>query len=150
MPSENPPVVIPVLSFLKQRFPFLMVDRVLSWEKDHEIRAIKNITVNEPFFSGHFPDYPIFPGALTIEAFAQAAALLITLSEGPTPEDLFDVIGTVMDFRFLKPLFPGDILEIHMVQTKVAGMNRIVEGKGTVNGEPAASGKFLFGKIKKP
>jgi 3-hydroxyacyl-[acyl-carrier-protein] dehydratase len=150
MPSENQSGDIPVLDFLKQRFPLLMVDRVLSWEKGRELRAVKNISVNDIHFQGHFPEFPVFPGVLTIECFAQTAAILIRITEEGEVPGLFDVIGAVMDFRFLKPIFPGDRLEVHMTISKTAGSNRIIEGKGTVDGELVATGKFMFGKLKMP
>jgi 3-hydroxyacyl-[acyl-carrier-protein] dehydratase len=153
MSNEGLKEEIQVLDYLKQRFPFLMVDKVLPWEKGNFLKAIKNVSINEPQFQGHFPSFPIFPGVLTIECFAQTAAILVHLTEkaeGTMREDLFDVIGSVLDFRFLKPLFPGDCLETHVTITKTSGVNRIVEGKCYVAGEEVASGKLLFGKIKAP
>ena len=161
MPPEAPSAGLPVqgparedvrvLPSLKQRFPLLMVDKVLSWEKWRELRAVKNITVNEIYFQGHFPGYPIFPGALTIECFAQASALLISLSrDEPLAPGMFDAIGTVLDFRFLKPIFPGDRLETHVTLTKRAGTNRMFEGKCYVDNEEAASGKLIIAEIRLP
>ena len=127
-----------------------MVDKVLSWEKGKEIRTLKNITVNDTCFQGHFPDYPIFPGVLTIECFAQAASILIRLTEGSAVEGVFDAIGAVLEFRFLKPIFPGDQLEVQMKMTKTVEPNRIFEGKGFVGENEVASGKFLIGKLRLP
>ena len=127
-----------------------MVDRVLSWEKDGELRTIKNISANDIHLRGHFPGYPVFPGVLTIECFAQTASILIRLTEGTVEEGVFDAIGTVMDFRFVKPLFPGDQLEVRMKITKTIEPNRICEGKGYVGGEEIASGKFIIGKLRVP
>jgi 3-hydroxyacyl-[acyl-carrier-protein] dehydratase len=150
VPNEKSLDEIPDLSFLKQGFPLLMVDKVLSWEKGRELRTIKNISINEVFFQGHFPEHPVFPGVLTIECFAQTASILIRLTEGSAVKGVFDAIGAVMDFRFLKPIFPGDRLEVHMLITKTAGPNRMFEGKGYVGGEEVASGKFLIGKLRVP
>jgi 3-hydroxyacyl-[acyl-carrier-protein] dehydratase len=151
MPNEIPPVDFSVLNLLKQRYPMLMVDKVLSWEKWRELKAIKNITFNEPQFQGHFPDFPIFPGVLTIECFAQSAALLIGLSrDEPLGPGLFDAIGVVMDFHLEKPIFPGDVLETHVKIVKIAGSNRMVEGKMFVNQKSVATGKIIFGEIKLP
>ena len=147
MGNEGPAAALLPLDFLKQRFPFVMVDRVLSFEKGKDLRALKLLSVNEPYFKGHFPDYPVFPGVLTIECFAQTAAILIRMEDGEAP-GVFDAIGSVMDFRFLRPLFPGERLEVRMTITKAAGTNRIIEGKGTVDGELVATGKFAFGKLK--
>lgn len=150
--SEVPGQVnVSVLSSLKQRFPMLMVDRVLSWEKWRELKAIKNISVNEIQFQGHFPEYPIFPGVLTVECFAQAAGLLISLSRGGLPSNgMFDAIGAILDFRFLKPIFPGDQLKTHVTIAKMVGTNRIVDGKCFVGDEEVASGKLMFAEIKLP
>jgi 3-hydroxyacyl-[acyl-carrier-protein] dehydratase len=137
------------LDFLKQRHPILMVDRILFLEDGRRIRTLKNITVNDVHFPGHFPDYPIFPGVLTIECFAQSAAILIRTIDGESP-GVFDVIGSVMDFRFNRPLVPGDRLEVEMEITKAAGANRIIGGQGFVEGETVASGKFIFGKVVRP
>lgn len=150
MPESNGPTPeFSPLDYLKQRFPLLMVDRILNVEKGKSLRTLKNISVNDVHFQGHFPGYPVFPGVLTIECFAQAAAILIRMEDGEAP-GIFDVIGSVMDFRFLRPLFPGDRLEVLMEITKAAGTNRIIEGKGTVEGETVATGKFTFGKLKLP
>jgi 3-hydroxyacyl-[acyl-carrier-protein] dehydratase len=150
MPSEDR-LEVKILANLKQRYPLLMVDRVLSWKKWAELRAIKNITFNEPHFQGHFPGYPIFPGVLTIECFAQASALLIGLSrDEPLAPGLFDAIGTVMEFRLEKPIFPGDRLETHVRIAKMAGSNRIVEGKCFVEQTQVSSGKIIFGEIRLP
>lgn len=148
MASSSPQSEVPVLDFLKQRFPILMVDRVLSYEKGRKIQTLKNISADEIHLRGHFPGYPVFPGVLTIECFAQAATILIRLTEESMVEGVFDAIGSVMDFRFLKPLFPGNQLEVHMVMTKAVGENYIFDGKGYVDGEEVASGKFLIGKLK--
>lgn len=150
MPNEGGSGEIPDLSFLKQGFPLLMVDKVLSWERGKELRILKNISVNDIHFQGHFPGVPVFPGVLTIECFAQAASILIRLTEGSFVPGVFDAIGSVMDFRFLKPILPGDQLEVHMVMTKTVGPNRMFEGRGFVGGEEVASGKFLIGKMRLP
>ncbi len=145
------PSEIHVQTLLKQRFPFVMVDKVLSWAKWRELKAVKYVTFNEPHFQGHFPGFPIFPGVLTIECFAQASALLIGLSrDEPLAPGLFDAIGTVMDFRLEKPIFPGDRLESHVKIVKMAGSNRILEGKMYVDQEIVATGKMIFGEIRLP
>ena len=149
MPNPEPPSAVQVQSFLRQRFPMLMVDRVISWNKGIELRALKNISADEIQFQGHFPEYPLFPGVLTIECFAQAAAILISMSrDAPLAQGMFDAIGAVLDFHFMKPIFPGDRMETHVTITKTAGSNRIVEGKCYVGDEVVASGKLLFGEIK--
>lgn len=96
---------------LPHRYPFLLVDRVLELEPDKRIVAIKNVTINEPFFEGHFPHYPVMPGVLIIEAMAQAAALLSFKSLGTKRDDNTVVYLVGVDgARFKRPVVPGDTL----------------------------------------
>jgi 3-hydroxyacyl-[acyl-carrier-protein] dehydratase len=100
-----------ILKYLPHRYPFLLVDRVLSCESAKEIVALKNVTINEPFFSGHFPHHPIMPGVLIIEALAQAAALL-TLKTADLKVDsdsVYYFVG-IDEARFKKPVYAGDQL----------------------------------------
>jgi 3-hydroxyacyl-[acyl-carrier-protein] dehydratase len=100
-----------ILKYLPHRYPFLLVDRVLSCESGKEIVALKNVTINEPFFSGHFPHHPIMPGVLIIEALAQAAALL-TLKTADLKVDsdsVYYFVG-IDEARFKKPVYAGDQL----------------------------------------
>lgn len=111
-----------IKDILPHRYPFLLVDRVLEVEKGNYIKAIKNITINEPFFQGHFPSKSIMPGVLIIEALAQAAGLLGALGfeEGDVSEDsLFYLVG-VDKVRFRKPVGPGDqlILDVKFIALK--------------------------------
>jgi 3-hydroxyacyl-[acyl-carrier-protein] dehydratase len=110
-----------ILKQLPHRYPILLVDRVLEIEKGKSIRAIKNVTINEPFFTGHFPHRPVMPGVLMLEALAQAAALLSFDALGASPDD-----NTVYYFagidgaRFKRPVEPGDqlILEVELLRMK--------------------------------
>lgn len=110
-----------ILKQLPHRYPILLVDRVLSIDKGVSIRALKNVTINEPFFTGHFPHRPVMPGVLMLEALAQAAALLAFDTLGQTPDD-----NTVYYFagidgaRFKRPVEPGDqlILEVSLDRMK--------------------------------
>jgi len=110
-----------ILKQLPHRYPFLLVDRVLELEKGVRIRALKNVTMNEPFFTGHFPHRPVMPGVLMLEALAQAAALLAFDTLGETPDD-----NTVYYFagidgaRFKRPVEPGDqlMLEVELDRMK--------------------------------
>ncbi len=110
-----------IKKILPHRYPFLMIDRVLEVEANHHIKALKNITINEPFFQGHFPSKPVMPGVLIIEAFAQAAALLGVegLDGGVDENNLFYLVG-VDKARFRKPIGPGDqlILEVKFLTVK--------------------------------
>lgn len=110
-----------ILKKLPHRYPILLVDRVLELERGQRIRALKNVSVNEPFFVGHFPRRPVMPGVLMLEALAQAAALLSFESEGASPDD-----NTVYYFagidgaRFKRPVEPGDqlILDVSLLRAK--------------------------------
>lgn len=105
-----------VLSYLPHRFPFLLIDRVRECEPGKRIVAIKNVTVNEPYFSGHFPDRPIMPGVLILEAMAQAAAILGFQTLGKRPnDDLMYYFAGIDNARFKKPVVPGDQLEIEVL-----------------------------------
>ena len=104
-----------ILKQLPHRYPFLLVDRVLEIEKGKSIRALKNVTINEPFFEGHFPHRPVMPGVLMLEALAQAAALLAfdALDALPTDDTVYYFAG-IDGVRFKQPVGPGDQLILHV------------------------------------
>ena len=104
-----------VLKYLPQRYPVLMIDRVLVREPGKRIVALKNVSANEPHFQGHFPGRPIMPGVLILEAMAQAAGLLVFLSEGTKPDaaSVYYYVG-IDNARFKKPVVPGDVLELEV------------------------------------
>ena len=133
-----------ILKQLPHRYPFLLVDRVLEVEKGRSIKALKNVSVNEPQFTGHFPHRPVFPGVLQLEALAQAAALLAFDTLGTSPDD-----NTVYYFagidgaRFKRPVEPGDqlILEVSLERMK-AGMFKF-KGVSRVDGEVACEAELM-------
>lgn len=100
-----------ILEYLPHRYPFLLIDRVLSCEPGKDIVALKNVTINEPFFGGHFPHHPVMPGVLVIEAMAQAAAILSFKTMGTKPDDrsVYYFVG-IDEARFKKPVSAGDQL----------------------------------------
>lgn len=110
-----------VLAHLPQRFPFLMVDRVLECEPGKRIVALKNVSVNEPFFPGHFPHRPVMPGVLILEAMAQAAGILVfkTMNAVPDESSVYYYAG-IDNARFKKPVVPGDqlLVEVTIVASK--------------------------------
>ena len=109
-----------IKEYLPHRFPFLLIDRVVSFEKDARIVALKNVTVNEPFFPGHFPHYHVMPGVLIVEAMAQAAAVLSLKSLGHKNDGKWVYYFVGIDgARFKKPVVPGDQLVIEVVQGRV-------------------------------
>ena len=108
-----------IKQYLPHRYPLLLVDRVLDWEAGKQIRAIKNVSVNEEFFNGHFPNKPVMPGVLIIEALAQTAALLPFLTMGQKPDDTAVVYFLGIDgARFKRPVEPGDqlVMEVEIVR----------------------------------
>lgn len=109
-----------ILTYLPHRYPFLLVDRVLSCEPGKTITAVKNVTINEPFFEGHFPHFPVMPGVLIIEAMAQAAAILSFKTMGTKPDDksVYYFAG-IDNARFKKPVFAGDqlVLTVEITRT---------------------------------
>ena len=102
-----------VLQYLPHRYPFLLIDRVLSCEPGKTLSALKNVTINEPFFQGHFPHHPVMPGVLIIEAMAQACAILTFHSEQHRPDErlVYYFVG-IDNARFKKPVMPGDQLRL--------------------------------------
>lgn len=103
-----------ILKQLPHRYPFLLVDRVLELEKGKRIKALKNVTINEPFFEGHFPNRPVMPGVLMLEALAQASALLSFDALDAAPDDRMIYYFAGMDnVRFRRPVEPGDQLMLH-------------------------------------
>ena len=110
-----------ILKQLPHRYPFLLVDRVLAIDKGKTIRALKNVTMNEPFFQGHFPHRPVMPGVLMLEALAQAAALLAfdALDTSPSEDTVYYFAG-IDGARFKRPVEPGDqlILEVALLRMK--------------------------------
>ena len=133
-----------ILKKLPHRYPMLLVDRVLAFEKDVHIRALKNVTINEPFFSGHFPARPVMPGVLMLEALAQTAALLSFESAGVEPGDDTVVYFAGIDgARFTRPVEPGDqlILEAWIERAR-AGIVKY-RAKASVDGETAVEAELL-------
>ncbi|HEX4333790.1 MAG TPA: 3-hydroxyacyl-ACP dehydratase FabZ [Usitatibacter sp.] len=109
-----------IKEYLPHRYPFLLIDRVVSFEKDSRIVALKNVTVNEPFFPGHFPHYHVMPGVLIVEAMAQAAAVLSLKSLGHKNDGKWVYYFVGIDgARFKKPVVPGDQLVIEVTQGRV-------------------------------
>ena len=104
-----------IKQYLPHRYPLLLVDRVLNWESGKTIDAIKNVTINEEFFNGHFPNKPVMPGVMTIEALAQTSALLAFLTMGQKPDENAVVYFLGIDkARFKRPVEPGDQLRMHV------------------------------------
>ncbi len=126
-----------ILDYLPHRYPFLLVDRIVDFEPGRRIEGLKNVTINEPFFQGHFPGHPIMPGVLIVEAMAQVGGLLL-MSEFDDPEDRLVYFMSMDGVKFRRPVRPGDQLRFEVELAHLRGTVCRVEGVGRVEGEPAA------------
>ena len=126
---------------LPHRYPFLLIDRVLELE-DMRVVAIKNVTMNEPHFTGHFPGFPVMPGVLIIEAMAQTAAVLVVHTLGPASEGKLVYFMSVDNARFRRPVFPGDRLDVHVTKQRNRGNVWKFEGQAKVGDNVMAEAVF--------
>ncbi|HJV72417.1 3-hydroxyacyl-ACP dehydratase FabZ [Ideonella sp.] len=133
-----------ILKRLPHRYPLLLVDRVVELEKDVRILALKNVTFNEPFFTGHFPHRPVMPGVLILEAMAQSAALLSFASMDVDPgDDMVVYFAGIDGARFKRPVEPGDQLMLEASIDRVRGGIYKYKAKATVAGEMAAEAELM-------
>ena len=133
-----------ILKYLPQRYPLLMIDRVLECEPGKRILALKNVSANEPYFPGHFPHRPIMPGVLILEAMAQTAGVLVFRSRGTMPDDktVYYYVG-IDNARFKRPVVPGDQLEIEVhYERQLRGISKFT-CVARVDGEVAAEATIL-------
>jgi 3-hydroxyacyl-[acyl-carrier-protein] dehydratase len=133
-----------IRQYLPHRYPFLLVDRIVEINLNDSIIAYKNVTVNEPFFNGHFPDHPVMPGVLIIEAMAQAAGVLGFKTMNKKPEDgsIYYFVGAD-NARFKRPVVPGDRLQL---EAKIVAEKRGIwkfECRATVDGQLACSATIM-------
>jgi 3-hydroxyacyl-[acyl-carrier-protein] dehydratase len=126
-----------ILKILPHRYPFLLIDRVIELVRMKSIVALKNVTITEPFFQGHFPEKPIMPGVLIVEAIAQAGGLLL-LTEIPNRDEMLMVFTGIEKARFRRPVLPGDQLRIEVVVKAWRMTAARLEGKAYVDGKVAA------------
>jgi beta-hydroxyacyl-ACP dehydratase FabZ len=130
-----------IREILPHRYPFLLVDRIEELETERVV-GIKNVTVNEPFFAGHFPDYPVMPGVLIIEAMAQVAGVLV-LSGIPDRKNKLVLLAGVDGAKFRKPVRPGDQLRMEMKVLRSRATMAKVSGTATVDGAVVAEAEIL-------
>jgi 3-hydroxyacyl-[acyl-carrier-protein] dehydratase len=136
-----------VRTALKQRFPMLMVDNVLALEPGKSIRTTKNVTGNELQFLGHFPEHAVMPGTLIVEAMGQSASILFSKTTGTGMRaGEFLVLGAINEMRFLKPVVPGDRMEIEVQVLKFIEDFALIEAVVTVDGTVVARGKLGFAR----
>ncbi|MFZ7312368.1 3-hydroxyacyl-ACP dehydratase FabZ [Avibacterium volantium] len=131
-----------IMTLLPHRYPFLLVDRVTDFEEGKWLKAIKNISVNEPCFTGHFPGEPILPGVLILEALAQSMGILAFKTHELQGGELFYFAG-VDDARFKRPVLPGDQMELYVEVIKERRGITAFTGIATVNGEVACEAKLM-------
>jgi 3-hydroxyacyl-[acyl-carrier-protein] dehydratase len=133
-----------ILRLLPHRYPFLLVDRVVEFEAGKSLVGIKNVTINEPFFQGHFPEKPVMPGVLILEALAQATGLLAfrTESRGAERDSLYYFVG-IDNARFKRPVEPGDQLRLAVKLIKTKRGIWVFDTDATVDGHTAATATIM-------
>lgn len=146
--SDNPVVLSneEIMGLLPHRYPFALVDRVVEYEAGKSATAIKNVTINEPHFQGHFPGRPLMPGVLIVEAMAQVGGLIVTQMPD-IPKGLF-VFAGIDSVRFRRPVVPGDQLLINceLMSIKRQRFGK-VKGEARVEGKLACSGELMFSLV---
>jgi 3-hydroxyacyl-[acyl-carrier-protein] dehydratase len=131
-----------IMQMIPHRYPFLMIDRVVEVVPDATAIGIKNVSINEPFFQGHFPQRPVMPGVLIIEAMAQTAAVLVVHTLGSAAEGKLVYFMTVDNARFRRPVMPGDQLRIHVSKERSRGNVWKFSGEAKVNGTLVAEATY--------
>lgn len=149
--TENQPKsmdIDEIMEMLPHRFPFLLVDRITEYVPGKYTRGYKNISVNEPYFTGHFPQKPIFPGVLQVEAMAQLSAAMVFSM--PEHHDKFAVFAGVDNVRFKRMVRPGDRLDMYSELIKIKGPIVKAHAEGTVDGQLAVEADLLVSLMPKP
>ena len=131
-----------IMEMIPHRYPFLLVDRVVDIQIDRSAVGIKNVTINEAFFQGHFPRNPVMPGVLIVEAMAQTAAVLVVRSLGKGAAGKLVYFMTIENARFRKPVTPGDQLRIHVAKDRSRGNVWKFSGEAKVEGRLVAEATF--------
>lgn len=131
-----------IMEMLPHRYPFLLVDRILELTPGESAVGLKNVTMNEPQFQGHFPDTPVMPGVLIIEAMAQTAALVVVETFGETAEGKLVYFMTIDEARFRRPVYPGDALHIHVEKQHARRNVWKFRGEAKVDGKLCAEAVY--------
>ena len=137
-----------IAKILPHRYHFALVDRIVDGEEGKWAKGIKCVTVNEPFFQGHFPQYHVMPGVLIVEAMAQVGG--VALLSMPENKGKLALFGGIKNARFRRQVTPGDVLEIECTLTKQKGPVGIGEAKATVDGQVAATAELTFALVNAP
>lgn len=140
--TPQPLSVDEIKEIIPHRYPFLLIDQVVDYEPGKFADARKCVTVNEPFFQGHFPQYPVMPGVLIIEALAQTGA--VALLSMPENKGKIALFGGIKNARFKKQVRPGDVLELHCELTRMHGPVGMGTAVATVNGKTAVQAELTF------
>jgi 3-hydroxyacyl-[acyl-carrier-protein] dehydratase len=131
-----------LMAMIPHRYPFLMIDRVVDVVANEGCTGVKNVTINEPFFQGHFPAKPVMPGVLIIEAMAQTAAVLVVHTLGPASEGKLVYFMSVDGARFRRPVVPGDQLRVHVRKERSRGNVWKFSAEAKVDGQLAAEATY--------
>ena len=131
-----------IMEMIPHRHPFLMIDKVVDAVANERATGIKNVSINEQYFQGHFPARPVMPGVLIIEAMAQTAAVLVVHTLGPASEGKLVYFMSVDNARFRRPVVPGDCLHVHVTKQRNRGNVWKFEGRAEVGGQLAAEAVF--------
>lgn len=139
-----------IMKLIPHRYPFLLIDKVKDIVKGQSAVGVKNVTINEGLFQGHFPGHPIFPGVLIVEAMAQTACTMVVYSLGPDAENKLVYFMTVDEARFRKPVGPGDQLELHVTVERSRGAVWKFKGEAKVDGNVHAEAIFSAMIVDRP
>ncbi len=137
-----------IMDLIPHRYPMLLVDRVIE-TTEGKIHAIKNVTINEHFFQGHFPGHPVMPGVLILEALAQAAVVMMCLHQTVEWKDYIVYFATIADAHFRRPVVPGDVLQLHVELQKQRGNMWKMQGEALVDEQRVADVTFSAVLVKR-
>ena len=148
MDVQLPIDVVRIQQLLPHRYPFLLVDRVTEFEANKRILGIKNVTINEPYFQGHFPGHPVMPGVLVIEALAQAGGILTQLSHQAAATGKLFYLVKIDNAKFSRMVVPGDRLELHVELKRTIRNMALYAAIARVDGEQVACADILCAEVK--
>jgi len=148
MTPQLPLDVVAIQQLLPHRYPFLLVDRVVEFEAHKRVLGIKNVSINEPFFQGHFPGHPVMPGVLVVEALAQAGGILTQLSHAADTSGKLFYLVKIDNAKFSKMVVPGDRLELEVELKRTIRNMALYQGSARVDGEQVACAEILCAEVK--
>jgi 3-hydroxyacyl-[acyl-carrier-protein] dehydratase len=149
-PAASAIDIAEILARIPHRYPFLLVDRAEDFVAGESIVGVKAVTINEHFFQGHFPDYPVMPGVLIVEAMAQTGAVLMSKTMDVDPRGKTILFASVDECRFRNPVRPGDLLKLHVRVLKARGGLYKFHGKAMVGEKVAAEAEFAAMLVETP